>query len=493
MNSRATRNFRCIVDFMFASGAVSACLLLFLTSAMAGQGTANQPAPDSAQSQPSTGSAASNQDEIGELKRQLAEQQKQIDELRAILRAQVAHKESGGATAVNTTQPEVSPGQAATATPVAATETVAPQAGQIVTPGNGQPATAKNEFPPVLKHFKPLGLFYISYQAGLQDSGPNQTKSVNTFVLKRGYFGADVDITPYLTSRFVSDVTLDSFGDVKLRAKYMYGKFHAEGNKIITGPYMEFGLDHMPWLDFEEAINQFRMQDTMFLERNNIFNSADFGVLVGSDLGGTLSSDYKANVNSHYAGRYGSWQMGVYNGGGYHAGEANTNKVVEARLSIRPVPSIIPGLQVTAFGLVGKGNKPDIGPSGAPDWKSSVAMLSYESRYFTFTGQGYLGIGTQAGTALEPNGTSAHQKGFSVFASAHIPIPHAQKISVIGRLDEFNSNTRILNDLQRLYIAGIAWHFYKDNIWLIDYQRTSHSVSTLVPEDRLQVTLQTAF
>lgn len=359
----------------------------------------------------------------------------------------------------------------------------------------GQSEAPKVELPDILKSFKPIGTFYISYQAGRKASGsPDSTTNYNSFLLKRGYFGAEVNLTSYLTGRFVSDVTLDSAGDVKLRAKYLYAKFHWKGNTVITKPYMEFGLAHMPWLDFEEALNGFRMQDTMFLERNHIFNSADVGVLVGSDLGGSLSSEYKGKVNSHYAGRYGSWQVGVYNGGGYHATEQNTNKVFEGRLSIRPIPDAVPGLQFSVFGIVGKGNKPDTDGINPPDWKSFNGMVSYESQYFTFTGQGYFGIGNQGGSALSPDGTAADQKGFSIFAAVHIPTPRlGEKITLLGRADEFNSDASIYNDLQRRYIAGIAFHLYKSNILLFDYERLNHSISTIPGEDRAQITMQVAF
>jgi hypothetical protein len=344
--------------------------------------------------------------------------------------------------------------------------------------------------------FKPSGTFYLSYEAGDKYSNvPNQTTNFNDFLLKRGYFGADVDLTPYLTGRFIGDVTLDSTGDVKLRAKYLYAKFHWKGNDTLTSPYVEFGLDHMPWLDFEEAINGFRMQDTMFLERNNVFNSADFGVLAGSDLGGSMNSEYKNNVNSKYAGRYGSWQLAVFNGGGYHAAEQNTNKVFEGRLSIRPVPGGVPGLQFSIFGVVGKGNKAATNGIQPPDWNGVTGMVSYESKYFTFTGQGYSGTGNQGGTALLSDGkTAADQKGFSVFAAVHIPTPHfGEKISLLGRLDEFNPNTGAYPDLQRRYISGIAFHLFKSNILLFDYQRTNHSIITIPGENRVQVTVQTVF
>ncbi|HXH51567.1 MAG TPA: hypothetical protein VNM47_19685 [Terriglobia bacterium] len=354
-----------------------------------------------------------------------------------------------------------------------------------------KPAPQTFQLPAALKGFKPIGLFYISYQNGQQYSGvPGETTDYNSFQLKRGYFGADVDVTSYLTARFVTDITSDSTGDFKARVKYLYGKFHWKGNNAITAPYMEFGLAHMPWLDFEEAMNGFRMQDTMFLERNSIFNSADVGVLFGSDFGGSMSSDYKSKVNSHYAGKYGSWQVGVYNGGGYHAAEKNTNKVFEGRVSIRPAPSHVPGLQFTAFGVVGKGNQ----ATDPPDWRVFDGMVSYESQHFTLTGQGFVGKGNQGGTAINSDGTGAERRGFSVFAAVHIPLPNDRgKISILGRADEMNSNTAVYNDIQRLYIGGVAWHFYKEYIWLFDYQRTNHSVSTIPGEGRVQATLQVGF
>ncbi len=345
--------------------------------------------------------------------------------------------------------------------------------------------------------FKPTGTFYMSYQAGDKYSGvANQTTNFNSFVLKRGYFGADVDVTPYLTGRIISDITMDSTGDEKLRLKYLYGKFHWTGNNTFTAPYAEFGLAHIPWLDFEEALNGFRMQDTMFTEVNNTLNSADFGVLVGSDLGGSMSSDYKNNVNSKYAGKYGSWQIGVYNGTGYHAVENNTNKAFEARLSIRPIPGGVPGLQFSIFGVVGKGNKAATTTVDPPDWKSVTGMISYESKYFTFTGQGYSGTGNQGGSALLSDGkTAADQKGFSLFASVHIPTPHfGEKISVLGRYDEFNSNTSTnAADLQRRFITGIAFHLYKSNILLFDFQRLNHSITSIPGENRAQITQQIVF
>ena len=452
----------------------------------------------------STASPASLSSELNEMRSLIENQQKQIEklqlkveqqqiELEKTMRAVAVNSGSGGTATDGSSANGALPANALAINNPPASSAPAPAA-QSAAVDASKPAAPKAELPAALKSFKPIATFYLSYQAGSKYSGsPNTTVDYNSFLLKRGYFGADMDVTPYLTGRFVGDITLDSTGDVKLRAKYLYAKFHWKGNTIITNPYVEFGLAHMPWLDFEEAINGFRMQDTMFLERNGIFNSADVGVLVGSDLGGSLGSDYKSKVNSHYAGRYGSWQVGVYNGGGYHAAEKNTNKVFEGRLSLRPVPASVPGLQFTVFGIVGKGNVAPANGMELPDWKSFNGMVSYESQYFTFTGQGYFGTGNQSGSALQLDGTSADQRGFSLFASAHIPTPRlTEKISILGRFDEFNSNTKISNDVQRRFIVGVSFHLYKSNILLFDFERLNHSIQTIPGENRGQVTMQVA-
>ena len=428
---------------------------------------------------------------VEDLKQKIDLQQKQIEKLQSYLNQQRLELDKRTGTAGDS---QASQGEAqhvllaSNASPSPNSSTADPAQGSG---SAGKAAPQMVQLPAALKAFHPIGLFYISYQAGRQYAGtPGETSAYNSFQLKRGYFGADVDVTSYLTARFVTDITSDSAGDFKTRMKYLYGKFHWKGNDAITAPYMEFGLAHMPWLDFEEAINGFRMQDTMFLERNGIFNSADVGVLFGSDIGGSMSSDYKKKVNSHYAGKFGSWQVGIYNGGGYHAAEKNKNKVVEGRISIRPAPSVVPGLQFSAFGVVGKGNV----AMNPPDWKVFDGMVSYESERFTFTGQGFVGTGNQNGTAVNADGTSADQKGFSVFAAVHFPLPNDRgKISVIGRADEMNSNTAVYNDIKRTYIAGVAWHFYKSNTWLFDFQRTNHSFSSIPGENRVQATLQVGF
>ena len=374
------------------------------------------------------------------------------------------------------------------------------------------------KLPSALEGLKIGGTYYVSYQATSKASGvKDETKASSAFVLKRGYIDIQKDITPWFTSRITPDITLDSTGDYKVRLKYLYGKFHWKGNDIFSKPYVEFGLAHMPWLDFQESINLYRMQDTMFLERNGVFNSADSGIMFGTDFGPQMSDEFKKNVGSHYAGKYGSMQVGIYNGGGYHAAEKNVNKVLEYRLTVRPMPSVLPGLQVTYFGVNGKGNvaEPEPGPnSHYPDFRVNDYMLSYQHQYFTLTAEWANGKGNGGGSAIWGYGPSQGDarpwKGYSYFGEFRFPFdgPMAKKWSLIARYDRFDPNRDENNDttkkdIQKRTIFGVAYQFAKGNYMLLDYETLQHSMAwsgqpagqfNSLPDDkRLQLTMQIKF
>ena len=338
------------------------------------------------------------------------------------------------------------------------------------------------------------GLWYLSYQQGdAYAQVPGTTADYSQFRIKRGYINVQAELQPWLDVRVTPDVIQDQTGDVKVRIKYLYARFKGRGVGFLQKPYAQFGVVHMPWLDFEEHVNRFRMQDTMFMERNNLFNSADIGFILGSNFGPDLPAEYRNEVNGSYAGRYGSWQFGVYNGGGFNAAEKNNNKVVEARGTVRPLPDRLPGLQLSLFGVHGKGNLPEPSPPATlPDYDVLAGMVSYEHKYFVLTGQWYGGEGNAAGTAVQADGSARAQQGSSYFGE--LRFTQKRNFSLIGRYDRFNTNPDSpQSDLQQRWIIGFAWQMFKNNYWLVDYDRLSHSLAEVPNEDRFQVTLQISF
>ncbi|KPK63340.1 MAG: hypothetical protein AMS21_06730 [Gemmatimonas sp. SG8_38_2] len=331
-------------------------------------------------------------------------------------------------------------------------------------------------------------LVYLSGQQGNTSDGDDYAQ----FKIKRGYIDIRKKITPYFSARITPDVHQDETGDLKVRLKYAYGLFTWDWKGLVQKPYVEWGVAHMPWLDFEEHINLFRMQDTMFMERNGLFNSADMGVLFGGNLGHEMPDDFKKNVQSHYAGRWGSFGVGIYNGGGYHAEEKNTNKALEGRLTIRPVPDIVPGLQVSAFGITGEGNQSDVPGESIPDMQVLAAMVSYESKRLVATAQYERGEGNQKGSAVDADGNALPHEGYSLYTE--IRLDAKKRFSLIGRYDWFDTDRNDPSaDVKKRYIAGFAWQFHKGSYWLLDYDRLEHSVPGLETEDRVQLTLQVKY
>ena len=190
--------------------------------------------------------------------------------------------------------------------------------------------------------------WFLSYQLGESNDA-----EFNRFALKRGYVNIKKGINKTFSGRITTDITTDregdGEGDIEMRLKYLYLKTQMPSFGPFHKPYLEFGLVHTPWIDFEQAINRYRVQGSMFLDRNDMVSSADFGVVFMSLFGGTMDKKYTETVNGKYPGRYGSMSVGIFNGGGYHALEYNNNKAVEGRVTIRPIPDRVPGLQVTGY------------------------------------------------------------------------------------------------------------------------------------------------
>ena len=361
-----------------------------------------------------------------------------------------------------------------------------PPAAAPATPA-ATPAPA--ELPAALKGLKIGTTTYLSYQDGSANNSSGVGLDYSKFVLKRGYIDVRKEITPSFNFRITPDIYLDSSGNTNVRMKYLYAAFTKKELGFIGKPYVEFGMAHMPWLDFEENINRFRMQDTMFMERNGLFNSADVGVFAAGNFGEELPKEYRERVNSGQAGRWGSFGIGLYNGGGYNASEKNTNKVLEGRVSLRPLPDVIPGLQLSAFAVSGKGNIEETAAVTAPDWEVLAGMLSYESPRLVLTAQYEQGTGNQKGTAVDASGNALDHDGYSFFTE--VRLDEAQKYSLFGRYDRFDPNTDDpAADVTKRTIVGFAWQFMKSNYWVLDYDRLEHSTDGRDTEDRVQLTLQ---
>ena len=275
------------------------------------------------------------------------------------------------------------------------------------------------------------------------------------------------------SGRITQDISVDQEGDgrgdVEIRLKYGYLRFKADDFFVFTKPYVEFGLVHRPWLDFEQKVNRYRVQGSMFLDRNDILSSADYGITVTTLFGGEVNSEFQKNVSKEYPGKYGSMTFGIYNGGGYHAIEENQNKIFEGRVSIRPLPEIVTGLQLSYVKLFGKGNL-----ESSPDFNMDLGAVSFENSFLTLLATYMVGVGDQSGELYEKlNGNlltnqNVDTKGYSVFGEFKID---ALSTSIFGRYDHFNyeKSSWDFGNTEKRTIVGIAYHFLGKNKILIEF------------------------
>ncbi|MDP3446400.1 MAG: hypothetical protein Q8T08_26375, partial [Ignavibacteria bacterium] len=274
------------------------------------------------------------------------------------------------------------------------------------------------------------GQWFLGYQTGRKGGVTD-----NEFLLKRGYITFRKTFNKNLSARFTQDVSVDrdgdGEGDIEIRLKYGFLKYEFESASFLTNPQIDFGLVSRPWIDFEQTINPYRVQGSMFLERYGILSSADYGITFQSLIGGELDDEYKKKVNKNFAGKYGSFSFGIYNGGGYHAIEKNENKLLEGRLTIRPLPELLTGFQLTYIGAIGKGNI-----ESSPNHNLHSVFTSYETQLLSATANIYKGRGFEDGRNVDKDGIAPLNSGYSLFGNFNIPyIP----FSLFARYDYFDS------------------------------------------------------
>jgi hypothetical protein len=311
----------------------------------------------------------------------------------------------------------------------------------------------------------------------------NDKTDISSFNLKRGYFTIKTRLNDVISARYTQDITNDSeggdMGNVEMRLKYLYLMLELKNIEALKNTYFEFGMVHRPWLDFEQKLNGYRVQGKMFVDRYDLTSSAGFGITYAGLLGGEIDKDYQNRVSKDYPGRLGSFSIGLYNGGGYHAFERNNNKIVEGRLSLRPLPESLPGLQLSYSLSYGKANT-ELNES---DYRLNLFYLSTQSEYHKLLATYYRGEGSYGDDYIDDSGISYKNDGYSLFAEIFIP---GSAISVFSRYDTFTSHQDV-DEIQETIIAGLTYRFLKNKVLFNFDQNKANGAITNIYELALEI------
>ena len=286
------------------------------------------------------------------------------------------------------------------------------------------PAAPEPQFPRIT-----LGaLAYVQYAAELKNRS-----GFNAFDVTRGYINITGHLAKKVSFRLTPDlrrVTDGSLsGSLVFRLKYGFVEFH----ELTPGSWLRVGLQQTPWLDFQESVNRYRVQGTMFAERE--------GIIPGS-------GDFGAGYLTRLPANYGEINVGVYNGEGFAQPEVDQRKSVQARVTIRPLPlrdlggTRANGLRLSLFYDAGWFAKDRPRRHG-------IAMVSYEHPHFVGTAEWLAGTRRPA-----PLTADADFRGYSVFAEARQGM---QGWAGFARFERFTPDRQVTGSAHRRSIAGAAY------------------------------------
>src|SRR5882672_10567351 len=308
------------------------------------------------------------------------------------------------------------------------------------------------------------GVAYLQYLYQLKDTANHN----NNFDVTRAYINVIGRFSGGVYTRITVDVNrppaVTTDNSLRYRLKYAYAAYTPQGSSLTY----KLGQIHTPFIDWEEALWDYRMQGQMAMERGGYVSSSDFGL--GVD--GNWNAD---RVNM---------QVGIYNGESYSGGTGDKRKDLMARVSVRVSEtddaSRVGGLRVTAYGQYGK-------PTSGGQRSRLLGMVSYRTKQITLAGEYAVTKDSTTGPVPAP---VAHSSGSvaSVFGVYHFT---DSKAAVLARVDLTDPNTNVGNNRLTRFVGGASYQLTPNLRLLADLDMLSYQGGA--PTPTLEATRSQAF
>jgi hypothetical protein len=292
-----------------------------------------------------------------------------------------------------------------------------------------QPAPPQPPAEPVYPVVRVGVLSYVQYDAELENR-----QGFNAFDVTRTYLNINGQLSRNVRFRVTPDIRrfTDASGQLGsslvFRIKYAFVQFDNLG---AERSWVRFGINQTPFVDFEESINRYRVQGTIFSEREPVIpGSGDAGI-----------SSFTPLPNS-----YGEVHVGVFNGEGFGNTEINKHKSAQGRLTIRPFPNrgAANGFRVTGFFTAGwyAADRPR---------HVGIAMASFEHRRLVATIERLVATDQPLTATRE-----ADRSGWSMFIE---PRQGPAGWAGIARFESFDPDDAVADNSHWRSIVGGAYWF----------------------------------
>ena len=312
---------------------------------------------------------------------------------------------------------------------------------------------------------------YGQYQYDLKDSvgaaGASFGKQ-NQFSIQRAYVNVIGRFGSNLLTRITADIAPSGTTNQIYRLKYAYAAWTPTGSALTY----KFGLIHTPWLDWEEALWDYRMQGPMVTDRLGYTTAADFG----AGIDGKWNND---QVNG---------QLTVVNGEGYSRGTGDKRKDVQLRLSVRVMntddASRVGGLRISGYAGIGK-------VTGGGDRNRFIGLVSYRSKQFTLAGEFASTKDTVSPVTPDSlnlgGGASATGSVLSAFGVLHLP---NSPVAAIARVDVVDPNTSTSPNKLTRFIGGASYQVNANlrmlaDVDLLSFEATPRNQTTATRQQGL--------
>lgn len=297
------------------------------------------------------------------------------------------------------------------------------------------------------------GLIQARYQA-YQQSGIN-----NSFDLHR----ARLDVKGTLTSNWSYEIYTEFAGTTKLLDAYTTYRI-ADFLKFTAGQFkVPFSVESLTSDADLEFIDRSQVVEALVARTKDVI-----GNQVGRDIGAQVSGSF-LKVNREYLFDY---TFAVLNGAGYDVtADNNQSKDIDGRLGIHPIK----GLDIGADFYNG------VGVWGAPPKNQTRDRRGVDARYV----YGPLSVTAEydegKDSAITRNGWYAQ--------AAYFVLP--QRLQLAAKIDDYNPNEAISNDLSTWYIVGANYYFNNWARLAVNYSIRQEQVKQIknnVLETQLQIT-----